>query len=113
MLVMKMSFIKYNENDLLELFHSDPVCIFGNIDAGGLIYTYKDNHNFKIILSLDVYQQSINLSITYNDLNVFTGELLNVTSITKTEEESMLVKVNNEKKLEVRFSNQVGVVLLS
>lgn len=110
---MKMSFIKYNENDLLELFQSDPVCIFGNIDAGGLIYTYKDNHNFKIILSLDVYQQSINLSITYNDLNVFTGELLNVTSITKTDEESMLVKVNNEKKLEVRFSNQVGVVLLS
>lgn len=107
-----MSFIKYNENDLLELFQSEPVCIFGNIDAGGLIYTYKDNRNFKVILSLDVYKQSISLSITYKDLNVFTGEFLNVTSITKTEE-SMLVKVNNEDKLEVKFSNQVGVELFS
>lgn len=112
MLVMKMSFIKYNENDLMELFQSEPVSVFGNMDAGGLIYTYKDNNNFKIILSLDVYRQSINLSIAYNDINVFTGELLNVTSITKIEE-SMLVKVNNENKLEVKFSNQVGVELLS
>ncbi|PAF34012.1 hypothetical protein CHH69_18105, partial [Terribacillus saccharophilus] len=46
------------------------------------------------------------------ELNVFTGEFLNVTSIIKTEE-AMLVKVKNEKKIEVNFSNQVGVALLS
>lgn len=109
---MKMSFIKYNENDLLELFQSDPVCIFGNIDAGGLIYTYKDNRDFKVILSLDVYKQSISLSIIYNDLIVFTGDFANVTSLRKTEG-NMLVQVDTQDRLQVRFSPQVGVRLLS
>ncbi|BAK15746.1 hypothetical protein SSIL_1323 [Solibacillus silvestris StLB046] len=44
-------FIKYDEYDLLELFQSEPVSISGNIDDGELIYTYKDDQNFKVILT--------------------------------------------------------------
>ncbi|MGX1081372.1 hypothetical protein RKD51_002509 [Bacillus sp. SLBN-57] len=46
-------FIKYNEYDLLELFESEPVSIADDPEAGELIYTFKDNQNFKLILTLD------------------------------------------------------------
>nr|WP_318539753.1 hypothetical protein [Terribacillus saccharophilus] len=104
-------FTKYNEYELLELFQSEPVSISGNTDDGELIYTYKDDKGFKVILTLDTYQQLLTLSITYNDLVVFTGELTSVTSIRKSEE-AMLIEVDHQDKLRVKFSNQVGVELL-
>lgn len=104
-------FIKYDEYDLLELFQSEPVSITGNIDDGELIYTYKDDQNFKVILTLDVYQQTISLSITFNDSIVFTGDLNNVTSI-KKDDQVMVINVGEEEKLKVKFYRQVGVELL-
>ncbi|MFL0582287.1 hypothetical protein ACH0B6_06915 [Solibacillus silvestris] len=104
-------FIKYDEYDLLELFQSEPVSISGNIDDGELIYTYKDDQNFKVILTLDVYQQTSSLSITFNDSIVFTGDLNNVTSI-KKDDKVMVINVGEEEKLKVKFFKQVGVELL-
>ncbi|KGR88902.1 hypothetical protein [Lysinibacillus odysseyi] len=104
-------FIKYDEYELLELFQSEPVSITGNIDDGELIYTYKDDQNFKVILTLDVYQQTCSLSITFNDSKVFTGDLNNVTSI-KKDDKVMVINVGEEEKLKVKFYKQVGVELL-
>lgn len=104
-------FIKYDEYDLLELFQSEPVSISGNIDDGELIYSYKDDQNFKVILTLDVYQQTSSLSITFNDSIVFTGDLNNVTSI-KKDDKVMVINVGEEEKLKVKFYKQVGVELL-
>lgn len=104
-------FIKYDEYELLELFQSEPVSITGNIDDGELIYTYKDDQNFKVILTLDVYQQTCSLSITFNDSIVFTGDLNNVTSI-KKDDKVMVINVGEEEKLKVKFYKQVGVELL-
>ena len=103
--------IKYDEYDLLELFQSEPVSISGNIVDGELIYTYKDDQNFKVILNLDVYQQTSSLSITFNDSIVFTGDLNNVTSI-KKDDKVMVIHVGEEEKLKVKFYKQVGVELL-
>ena len=103
--------IKYDEYDLLELFQSEPVSISGNIDDGKLIYTYKDDQNFKVILTLDVYQQTSSLSITFNDSIVFTGDLNNVTSI-KKDDKVMVINVGEDEKLKVKFYKQVGVELL-
>jgi len=104
-------FIKYDEYDLLELFQSEPVSITGNLDDGALIYTYKDDQNFKVILTLDVYQQTSCLSITFNDAIVFTGDFNNVTSI-KKDDKVMVINVGEEEKLKVKFYKQVGVELL-
>lgn len=104
-------FIKYDEYDLLELFQSEPLSITGNIDDGELIYAYKDDQNFKVILTLDVYQQTSSLSITFNDSIVFTGDLNNVTSI-KKDDKVMVINVGGEEKLKVKFYKQVGVELL-
>ncbi|MBD8037374.1 hypothetical protein H9635_11490 [Solibacillus sp. A46] len=104
-------FIKYDEYDLLELFQSEPVSISGNIDDGELIYTYKDDQNFKVILTLDVYQQTSSLTITFNDSIVFSGELNNVSSI-KKDGKVMVINVGGDEKLKVKFYKQVGVELL-
>ena len=104
-------FIKYDEYDLLELFQSEPVSISGNIDDGELIYTYKDDQNFKVILTLDVYQQTSSLTITFNDSIVFTGDLNNVSSI-KKDGKVMVINVGGDEKLKVKFYKQVGVELL-
>ncbi|WP_339262597.1 hypothetical protein MKY07_13245 [Solibacillus sp. FSL W7-1472] len=104
-------FIKYDEYDLLELFQSEPVSISGNIDDGELIYTYKDDQNFKVILTLDVYQQTSSLTITFNDSIVFSGDLNNVSSI-KKDGKVMVINVGGDEKLKVKFYKQVGGELL-
>lgn len=104
-------FIKYDEYDLLELFQSEPASITGNIDDGELIYIYKDDQNFKVILTLDVYKQTSSLSITFNDSTVFTGDFNNVTSI-KKDDKAMIINVGEEEKIKVKFYKQVGVELL-
>jgi len=104
-------FIKYDEYDLLELFQSEPVSITGNIDDGELIYSYKDEQNFKVILTLDVYKQTSSLSITFYDSIVFTGDFNNVTSI-KKDDKAMVMYVGEEERLKVKFYKQVGVELL-
>ncbi|MED1739327.1 hypothetical protein P4U97_07435 [Bacillus swezeyi] len=104
-------FIKYDEYDLLELFESEPVSIADELDAGELIYTYKDNQNFKLILTMDVYQQTCSLSMTYNDFIVFSGDFKGVTSIKKVEN-AMIICIEEEERIRVKFSMQVGVELL-
>ena len=104
-------FIKYDEYDLLELFQSEPVSITGNIDDGELIYTYKDDQNFKVILTIDVYKQTSSISITFNDSIVFTGDFNNVTSIKKVDK-AMVINVGEEERLKVKFYKQVGVELI-
>ncbi|MDG5471438.1 hypothetical protein P6709_06740 [Jeotgalibacillus sp. ET6] len=104
-------FIKYDEYDLIELFQSEPVSITGNLDDGVLIYTYKDDYNFKVILTLDVYEQTSSLSITFKDSIVFSANFSNVTSIKKVDE-TMVMVVGAEERIKVKFYKQVGVELL-
>ncbi|MGE7978336.1 hypothetical protein [Psychrobacillus sp. NPDC093200] len=104
-------FIKYDEYDLLGLFQSEPVSITGNIDDGELLYTYKDETNFKVILTLDVYKQTSSLSITFNDSIVFTGDFNNVTNI-KKDDKAFLIYVGEEARIKVKFYKQIGVELL-
>ncbi|EIT84005.1 hypothetical protein A374_18269 [Fictibacillus macauensis ZFHKF-1] len=104
-------FIKYDEYDLLELFESEPVSITGNIDDGLLMYIYKDDQNFKVNLTLDVYQQTSSLSITFKDYIVFTGEFNNVTRI-KRYDKAMVIIVGEEEKIKLKFYKQLGVELL-
>lgn len=105
-------FIEYDELDLLELFEGEPASITGNKKDGKLIYTYKDEQNFQLVLTLNTYAKTIRLSITYNDFIVFEGDFADVTSITKKDDRAMIIHVNKEPILKVKFYQQVGVELL-
>ncbi|MDA7028017.1 hypothetical protein PJ311_15700 [Bacillus sp. CLL-7-23] len=104
-------FIKYDEYELLELFESEPDSIADDPDAGILIYSYKDNQDFELILTLDVYQLTCSLGITYKDFIVFSADFQNVTSIKKVEN-FLVISIGEEEKIKVKFTKQVGVELL-
>ena len=104
-------FIEYSEYELLELFQSEPISITGNLDDGELMYMYEDDRNFKLIFILDVYKQTVSLSITFKDLIVFKGEFSNVTSM-KKDDGILRVYTAGKENFKVIFFNQVGVELL-
>lgn len=106
-------YIKYNEYDLLELFESKPISITGSIEDGQLIYSYEDNQNFKVILTLDLYKQTSAVGVTYNDSVVFSGdgEFNNVTSIKKSGE-ALIINVHEKETIKIKFHPQIGAELL-
>ncbi|WJV19381.1 hypothetical protein QU593_02415 [Rossellomorea marisflavi] len=104
-------FIEYSEYELLELFQSEPISITGNLDDGELMYMYEDDRNFKLIFILDVYKQTVSLSITFKDLIVFKGEFSNVTSM-KKDDGILIVYTAGKENFKVILFNQIGVELL-
>lgn len=104
-------FIKYDEYDLLELFLREPISIADDPAAGELMYVYEDDKRFDLIMTISTYGKTCDLSITYHDLVVFTGEFRNVTAIDK-KGNHMLISINDEQKLKVKFDVQVGIELL-
>lgn len=104
-------FINYDKYELLELFQQEPTSITGNMEDGELIYTYRDTKYFKLILTFDVYKQTCSVSITCDDLIVFSGGFTNVTCLKKSDD-NLALYVNNKEKVKIKFSKQVGVELL-
>ncbi|OOM80579.1 hypothetical protein CLPUN_12450 [Clostridium puniceum] len=103
-------YIKYDEFELLELFCNEPVSI-GELEAGELIYSLNDNKGFEIVMSMDVYRKICEITITYQQLTVFTCKIENVECINKVNDEMV---INNKEKsiLKVKFKKQIGVELL-
>ncbi|TRW22098.1 hypothetical protein FL857_11810 [Criibacterium bergeronii] len=103
-------YIKFDEFELLELFGNEPVSI-GDLEAGELIYSLSDDKGFKIVMFMNVYENVCEISIDYQELNVFTCRIEKVVSINKVNDEMI---INNEEKnvLKVKFKNQIGVELL-
>lgn len=89
----------------------EPISIVDDIEAGEFIYSYRDNKNFRVILTMDVYKQACSLSVTYNDFTVFSGDFKEVTSIKKVEND-MIISINDDERIKVKFLKQVGVELL-
>ena len=60
---------------------------------------------------MNVYENVCEISIDYQELNVFTCRIEKVVSINKVNDEMI---INNEEKnvLKVKFKNQIGVELL-
>lgn len=103
-------YIKYNEFELLELFGNELVSI-GDLEAGELIYSLSDDKGFKIVMFISVYQNVCEVSMDYQELNVFTCRIEKVVSINKVNDEMIIY--NEEKSvLKVKFKEQIGVELL-
>ncbi|MCR3761848.1 hypothetical protein KYB31_23005 [Clostridium felsineum] len=103
-------YIKYDEYDLLELFCNEPVSI-REIEVGEFIYSLKDDRGFEIVMFIDVYGRVCEVTITYQELIVFTCKIENVESINKVNDE-MVINDKNKGILKVKFKKQIGVELL-
>ncbi|MPQ44729.1 hypothetical protein [Clostridium tarantellae] len=67
-------YIKYGEYDMLELFNSEPVSI-GSIETGELIYSYRNNNDFSLILYINVYAQLSEITLSYKENIIFNCKL--------------------------------------
>ncbi|AUM95030.1 MULTISPECIES: hypothetical protein [Clostridium] len=103
-------YIKYDEFELLELFNSEPISI-GNIEAGELIYSNKDDKGFSITLFISVYEQLAELTISYKKNVIFDCKLKNVISISKIDK-NMIINCEDAKKIMIKFYPQMGVELI-
>jgi hypothetical protein len=86
-------FIKHDEYELLEFFESEPIFI-GDKDAGDLIYSIQNSDDIKLILNICTYEAKSKIAMTYKDNLIFSIELDNVISITKSLEGLKLVSLN-------------------
>lgn len=103
-------YIKYDEYELLELFCNEPVSI-GDLESGELIYSLKDNKGFEIVMFMDVYRKICEVTITFQELIVFTCKIEDVESINKVNDE-MIITDKNKSILKVKFNKQIGVELI-
>ncbi|GAA0086287.1 hypothetical protein UT300007_27260 [Clostridium sp. CTA-7] len=103
-------FIKYDEYELLELFCNEPISV-GEVEAGELIYSLKDDKGFEIVMFMDVYRKICEVTITFQELIVFTCKIENVESINKIGDE-MIMNDKSKSILKVKFKKQIGVELL-
>ena len=77
-------YIKYDQYEMMELFNSEPIKI-GDDESGELIYTYKDDTNFSVILFMSIYEKTGELTLTYQDKVVFNSEIKGINYIKKIE----------------------------
>ncbi|MBC1458285.1 hypothetical protein [Listeria newyorkensis] len=104
-------FIKYDEYDLLELFLSEPTSLVDNLETGELMYLFKGEDSFELIMTLSVYEQTCWVSITYKKTVVFRGEFSEVSSLEKRDEK-LIINIKGEEKLRLTFKNQISAEVL-
>ena len=103
-------YIKYDEYELLELFCNEPISI-AEKEAGELIYSFEDYKGFKLIMLMDVYGNKCNVTLTFQELIVFTCKINEVESINKINDE-MVIRDKSKNVLKVKFKKQIGIEVL-
>ncbi|WP_251862600.1 hypothetical protein, partial [Clostridium sp. Marseille-Q2269] len=83
----------------------------GDMEAGELIYSNKDDKYFSIMLLISVYEQLAEITLSYKEQVIFNCKLKKVTSISKIHE-YMIVNYEDGKKVRVKFYPQMGVELI-
>lgn len=103
-------YIKYDEDEMLELFNCEPINI-GGIAGQELIYSCKSNEYFSVTLFMNVYAQLVELTLAYKENIVFNCKLKKVKVIKKVDR-ALIIDSIDEKKIRLKFYPQVGVELL-
>ena len=102
-------FIQYDAYDLFEFFENDPILV-GDAEAGEFIYIYEYN-NFKLILSISVYEKSIDLSITFKENIVISQRLKSVNKIEKTNFNELKIYADNNTQILLKKEPQIGAII--
>ena len=100
--------IKYDKYELLELFESEPedFLIEG---AGVYLYRKMDHLGFKLIMIMSVYENTIKLSLSYNEGCVFDVNMEFVERV-YTRNDTLHIQCSEEKRaIEVRFKPHFAI----
>ena len=104
-----MMFIKFDDLDLLDFFENEPISI-GEEGEAKFIYSIKDSRQFSMTLTVDTYEKKIDISVTYSNNTIFSGEFDNVHEIRKSED-VLFVEMENSKRLVLKKYSCLGVII--
>ncbi|MBC2346788.1 hypothetical protein HBP72_10560 [Listeria welshimeri] len=99
--------MKYDELDLMELFLSEGESLTDNIGDGNIMYNIiKGDFSLKIFIR--TYEQQISVFLKYKEVDIFYGDLNNVTELKK---EDIYLKIfKNDKEIaRLYFGNTLSV----
>lgn len=102
-------FIHYNSYDLLEFFENEPILI-SDAETGECIYVYEYN-SFKLILSISVYEKSIDLNISFRENIVISQKFRNVNKIEKTNMNELKIYTDNHMEIRLTKDPQIGAII--
>lgn len=102
-------FTKFDDLDMLDFFENEPISI-GEEGEAKFIYSIKDNHQFSMTLTVDTYAKKIDISISYGNNTIFSGEFDNVHEIKKSED-VLLVEMEPPKRLVLKKYSCLGVIM--
>ncbi|GLO68089.1 hypothetical protein [Oceanobacillus kimchii] len=89
-------FVKFEEQDLLELFNSEGESLTGNKDDGQLLYA-SSILEFSLSIYIRTYEQQVSLFLKYKGKDIFYGDFKNVDEIKKVD--NILRILSDEKHL--------------
>lgn len=102
-------FIKFDELELLEFFESEPVAI-GEYEAGDWIYSYQEG-NFEIVMLISTYEMFVKVSISYNNIIIYSQKHDNVLQIGKSDSAHLRVLTDKENTIIIKKAPQIGVIV--
>jgi len=100
--------IKYDEYELLELFESEPEDF---LIEGACVYLYRriDHLGFKLIMIMSVYENTVKLSLSYNEGCLFDVSMESVERV-YSRNDTLHIQCTEEKKaIEVRFKPHFAI----
>ena len=105
-----MSFIKFYDDELMDFFINEPIFI-GEYEGGEIIFYDTDKVGVKVCLTIDTYSKYINLSISYNEIAIFEGDIYKVDKIIK-KADSIYIHTEYKKKIRIDRVNNLFSIFL-
>lgn len=101
-------YIQYNEYELLELFESEPISVF-DVEAEVFMYSKLDTLGFKLLMTMSTYENTVDLSLSYQNGCVFDVNMKSVQRIISRNDTLHIQCTEEKKAIEVRFKPHFAI----
>ncbi|WP_250277172.1 hypothetical protein [[Clostridium] colinum] len=105
-----MNFIEFYDDELIDFFINEPIFI-GEYEGGELIFYDTDKVGIKLCLTIDTYSKYINLSMSYNEISIFEGDIHKVDKIVK-KSDIIYIYIENKKIIKISRINNLFRIFL-
>ena len=78
-------YIKYDDLDLLELFHCEPISLVSGNFGDGEVYYSTVRNGLEITLFILAYQNKITFCVSNDNSGIFNVTLYNITSMERSD----------------------------
>lgn len=90
-------------NKRFKIFENEPICV-SNCEEGNWIYLIEKNE-FKMVILVDIYMAEVDISISYKENIVYSGEYKKVSEINKSDANTIRVMFSDNNSLLLKKEN--------